>query len=101
MGPVATASAAPSPEERAPEATAAPTANPRPLPNPSLRLDAGLGMVVLEFRDDRGEVSSSIPSQRILDAYRTHATPLPGTPPSATETSTPPDQKNEPPSRFA
>jgi hypothetical protein len=41
-------------------------------PNPRLRLDPGLGMVVIEFRDDGGEVTNSIPSQRQLDAYRMH-----------------------------
>ena len=39
-------------------------------PNPTLRLDSSLGMVVLEFHDDAGEVTRSIPSQRQLDAYR-------------------------------
>jgi len=46
---------------------------PGPHPNPSLRLDAGLGMVVLEFRDDTGTVKNTIPSQRILDSYRAQA----------------------------
>ena len=48
------------------------------LPNPSLRLDASLGMVVIEFRDALGEVINSLPNQRLLDAYRSHTTPLPG-----------------------
>jgi hypothetical protein len=29
-------------------------ANPSPIPNPSLRLDSALGLVVLEFRSDTG-----------------------------------------------
>ena len=49
----------------------------RPTPNPTLRLDARLGMVVLEFHDDQGAVSGSIPSQRVLDAYRNHSAPIP------------------------
>lgn len=51
----------------------------RPFPNPALKLDAGLGMIVLEFRNDAGEVTSSIPSQRVLSAYRNHVTPVPNT----------------------
>jgi len=67
------------------------------LPNPSLRLDSGLGMVVLEFRDDKGDVTGSIPSQRVLDAYRSHATPVPGAP---EEKAAPPDAATAP-GRFA
>lgn len=37
-----------------------------------MRLDHGLGMVVIEFRDPGGEVTRSIPSQRQIDAYRSH-----------------------------
>ena len=46
-------------------------------PNPSLRLDSTLGMVVIEFRDDAGAVTRSIPTERQLNAYRTHASPAP------------------------
>jgi hypothetical protein len=56
-------------------------ANPSPIPNPSLRLDSALGLVVLEFRSDTGVVTKSIPSQRQLQAYQkwaeTHAGPAP------------------------
>jgi hypothetical protein len=56
-------------------------ANPSPIPNPSLRLDSALGLVVLEFRSDTGVVTKSIPSQRQLQAYQkwaaTHAGPTP------------------------
>jgi hypothetical protein len=38
--------------------------------NPVLRLDEGLGVVVIEFVNDRGEIATSIPSQRQLEAYR-------------------------------
>ncbi len=41
------------------------------LPNPVLRLDSALGMVVIEFRNDSGAVTRTIPSQQQLDAYRT------------------------------
>ncbi len=47
------------------------TATPAPgHPNPSLRLDPALGLVVIEFRDESGDVSRSIPSVRQLEAYR-------------------------------
>ena len=38
--------------------------------NPSLRLDPALGLVVLEFHSDSGAVTSSIPSERQLEAYQ-------------------------------
>ena len=44
-----------------------------PFPNPSLRIDGALGLVVLEFHDSSGRVASSIPSARQLDAYRRSA----------------------------
>ncbi len=57
--------AAPAAAPVALERTPAPTV----LPNPALRLDASLGLVVLEFRDADGQ-PRTIPSQRELDAYR-------------------------------
>jgi hypothetical protein len=45
-------------------------ATPSPIANPSLRLDPALGIVVLEFRNDAGAVTTSIPSQRQLQAYQ-------------------------------
>jgi hypothetical protein len=39
-------------------------------PNPALRMDPELGLVVLEFRDSRGEVAESVPTSRELEAYR-------------------------------
>jgi len=38
--------------------------------NPSLRIENGLGLVVMEFYDEAGAVTSSIPTARQLDAYR-------------------------------
>ena len=38
--------------------------------NPSMRIDAALGLVVLEFRDAGGRVTASLPDARQLDAYR-------------------------------
>ena len=43
------------------------------MPNPRLRLDGRLGMVVLEFRGTAGEVANSIPSPREIAAYRAAA----------------------------
>lgn len=39
-------------------------------PNPRLRLDGTLGMVVIEFRDSAGDVANTIPSPRQIAAYR-------------------------------
>lgn len=39
-------------------------------PNPSLRVDPSLNIVVLEFRDAAGEVRRSIPTERELATYR-------------------------------
>jgi hypothetical protein len=50
-----------------------PAVAPSPVPsftNPSLRLDSALGTVVIEFRNDSGTVTRSIPSQQQLDAYK-------------------------------
>ncbi len=43
------------------------------IPNPRLRLDAPLGMVVLEFRSAGGDVANTIPSPRQMAAYRAAA----------------------------
>ena len=40
------------------------------LPNPTMRLDPVLGLVVIEFHNGSGSLTSSIPGQRQLDAYR-------------------------------
>ena len=55
---------------------------PSPIPNPSLRLDPALRLVVIEFRNDPGDaITTSIPSQRQLQAYQrwdvTHIGPTP------------------------
>lgn len=54
-------------------ATALPVASPPATPNPRLRLDGSLGMVVLEFRGTGGEVANTIPSPRAIAAYRAAA----------------------------
>jgi hypothetical protein len=38
--------------------------------NPSYVLDLGLGLVVLQYHDNSGDVISSIPTERQLQAYR-------------------------------
>jgi hypothetical protein len=47
-----------------------PTPTPSPIINPSFRLDSALGLVVIEFRNDAGAVTDSIPSERQLQAYQ-------------------------------
>ncbi|MGE0416995.1 MAG: hypothetical protein AB7O80_09335 [Acetobacteraceae bacterium] len=66
------------PKAAAPAAAAERPVTPaQPFVNPSLRLDAALGLVVIEFRDDAGALTSTIPSQRQIDAYRAHQQALP------------------------
>lgn len=51
------------------------------LANPSMRLDSGLNMVVLEFYDSSGELRAKIPSERELRAYQLGQDPeMPGAP---------------------
>jgi len=71
----ATTSSPDPPKSRsAPAAKAEPqAAPPRPYVNPTLRLDAALGLVVMEFRDDAGTLTATIPSERQIEAYRAHA----------------------------
>ena len=62
-------------------ATPAPeTAKPGKLyANPDFRFDPAAGLVVIEFRNDSGKVTNTIPTQRQLDAYRSHQNPPGGT----------------------
>lgn len=67
----------------------------RVLPNPSLRLEPELGLVVIEFRNDSGTIEASYPSERQLAAYRAHAleggqaADSPRSPAAATDTTSP------------
>lgn len=63
----AVAAAAHGPPIASPAAQAAGTAAG---PNPTVYLDPRLGIVVIEMRDGAGKVTSSIPTQRQLEAYR-------------------------------
>jgi hypothetical protein len=44
-----------------------------PPPSPTLRFDAALGILVIEFHNDAGQVANSIPTQQQLEAYRARA----------------------------
>lgn len=57
-------------EARAGESSAPPPPQAPATPNPRLRLDGSLGVVVIEFRDQVGDVANTIPSARQLQAYR-------------------------------
>jgi hypothetical protein len=61
------------PSQPATSATFAATAPGPPPPSPTLRFDASLGILVIEFHNDAGQVANSIPTQRQLEAYRTRA----------------------------
>jgi hypothetical protein len=63
-----TAGVARSPAATVPDAVAAVPS--QAVPNPRLRLDGALGMVVIEFRDTAGQVDRSIPTPREIAAYR-------------------------------
>ncbi|MBX9593144.1 MAG: hypothetical protein K2X46_02175 [Roseomonas sp.] len=47
------------------------------MPNPRLRIDPALSLVVIEFRDSVGELSLSIPTPKELEAYRDQPRPEP------------------------
>jgi hypothetical protein len=56
---------------------------PKPVPlfvNPSRQFDPTVGIEVIQFHNSAGAVSSTIPSQRQLAAYRSHQATLPGEP---------------------
>lgn len=68
----------PKPESVVPPANASPPQTGPPIINPTLHFDAALGLVVIEFRDAAGKVTTSIPTQRQMEAYRMWNAPLPG-----------------------
>jgi hypothetical protein len=80
----------PKPESVIPPANASPPQTGPPIFNPTLHFDAALGLVVIEFRDASGQVTTTIPTQRQMDAYRMWSAPLPGggTPPAKAQAST-------------
>lgn len=81
VGPVLGASenpAGPKPEIFTPPAQAPPAPAPVLVANPTLRFDAASGLVVLEYRDESGDVTTSIPTLRQIEAYRQWGQPPPG-----------------------
>ena len=76
-----------SPTARAPPSQ--PVASPLPTPNPTLRLDPALGMVVIEFHNTSGALTTSIPSQRQLAAYQKWSVTHVGPNPSGAHTNAP------------
>jgi len=69
--PVGTAGAPrPAAQAHQPVPGAPPPAAVPPPPNPSLRLDPTLGVVVMEFRNGSDQVQRSVPSEPELQAYR-------------------------------
>ena len=46
--------------------------------NPKLYLDPQLELVVMEFRDTSGKATTTFPSQRQMEAYRSHQEEKPG-----------------------
>jgi hypothetical protein len=58
------------PNQLGSNATTEPIGGGSALPNPTLRLDAALGIVVIEFGNAAGEIANSIPTQQQLEAYR-------------------------------
>ena len=58
------------PLNRPEETPAVPAAAPPIGPNPRLRLDPALGVVVMEFLDSGGKVARSTPTEAQLRAYR-------------------------------
>ena len=55
-----------------------------PPPSPTLRFDAAAGILVIEFHNDAGEITNSIPTSRQLQAYRSQSEfgPSPAPPPT-------------------
>ena|SRR5580698_8527596 len=79
------ATAAPSRGGAPAQVQTVPKAKPVPLfVNPSFKFDPTVGLVVIEFHDNTGTLTNSIPSQRQLQAYRTHRDTLPGEQPPPT-----------------
>jgi hypothetical protein len=59
------------PPAQAPSAPSTPLAA-----NPSFRFDPASGLVVIEFHDGAGEITTSIPTLRQLEAYRIWGQPM-------------------------
>jgi hypothetical protein len=80
VGPVLGASenpAEPKSEKFTTPAQAPPTPPAVLVANPSFRFDPVSGLVVIEFHDEAGDVTTSIPTLRQLEAYRIWGEPVP------------------------
>ncbi|MBU6498059.1 MAG: hypothetical protein KGQ40_05985, partial [Rhodospirillales bacterium] len=100
------AATAPAQSELAPAPAGSAPAGVSYLPNPSLRLDPSLGIVVIEFHDGAGVVRASIPSPQQLAAYTRHdvETGAPSAPaplPASARPSPPPSSPPSSPSSSA
>jgi hypothetical protein len=71
--PIAPAAPEPAAARAAPSVPSAPepAGSAEALPNPTMRLDPALGLVVIEFHNSTGGITTSIPGQQQLNAYRT------------------------------
>jgi hypothetical protein len=81
VGPVLGASenaAGPKAELFTPPSQTAATAPAVLVANPTLRFDVASGLVVIEFHDAAGDVTTSVPTLRQLEAYRIHSQSPPG-----------------------
>jgi hypothetical protein len=67
----------------APAHASSPTQVGPPPPSPTLRFDPAAGVLVIEFHNDAGQITNSIPTQQQLEAYRSNAgfAAPPATPP--------------------
>jgi len=87
VGPVLGASenpAGPKSEISTPPASAFPAPPTILVANPTLRFDVASGLVVIEFHDAAGDVTTSVPTLRQLEAYRLHGqTSVTQAPPAA------------------
>lgn len=61
-----------------PPAQAPPAPTPVMMANPTLRFDVASGLVVIEYHDSAGDVTTSIPTLRQLEAYRVWGQPSQG-----------------------
>ena len=69
------------------------------LPNPTLQLDPSLGIVVIEFRNNAGQIANSIPTQQQLEAYRLRSEGTAKKPQAGDSTATPAEKPKSGPAK--
>ena len=69
LGPVLVAQSAPQTTTAAPTPTVNEALTSPAHTSPSLELDAAIGIVVIQYRNQSGQIELSIPSQQQLEAY--------------------------------